>query len=533
MEIDASDAQVGRVPLLFVLLIASQVDKVSERRKEMSAIVETQFGIEQMTLNVSPTETKCAGRILLDKIATRQAVISVIGLGYVGLPLAVAFAEAGFSVVGIDTDTWKVNSLNMCKSYIQDVPSERLRALAGEVPGDGHSNMIVKGLPRPPLQFNDSRQNGGDGKSNGHAKPGTFYATTDADVLHEVDAVIICVPTPVTNTKDPDLTFITSAVDAIVPRLHQGMLISLESTTYPGTTDEVVLPRLNNSTLQVGEDFFVAFSPERIDPQRTDWTVRNTPKVIGGVTPLCSEVAYALYSSALDRIVPVTSPKTAEMVKLLENTFRAVNIALANEMAIMCNRLGVDIWEVIEAAKTKPYGFMPFYPGPGVGGHCIPVDPLYLSWKMKALNYNARLISVASEINAGMPEYVCQLIADALNDECKSLKRSRVLILGVSYKPNVNDIRESPVLEVIRLLRSKDVDVVYHDPYVPSLKLDGISMNLITLDSESLQAADCVVIGTDHQSYNWSWVMEHSHLIVDTRNATRGVHAGNARVVKV
>jgi len=327
-----------------------------------------------------------------------------------------------------------------------------------------------------------------------------------------------------------------TVVGEIARRLQPGMLIVLESTTYPGTTEELVLPSLQNArgqTFQVGRDFFLAFSPERIDPGQSDWTVRNTPKVIGGVTPHCLEVARSLYESTIERVVPVSSPKVAEMVKLLENTFRAVNIALVNEVAIMCDRLGIDVWEVIEAAKTKPFGFMPFYPGPGLGGHCIPIDPHYLAWKLKTLNYNARFIQLAAEINFSMPQYVLGKIADALNEEGRALKGSRVLILGVTYKADVGDLRESPALDLMHLLREKGAEVVYHDPHVPQLEVDGLVMTGVTLDRESLRRADCVVITAPHRSYDWAWVVENSRLVVDTRNATKGVEAHSARVVKL
>ena len=509
----------------------------------MSTITDMRFGVKQVEAAAPVTD---AGYMLLEKIATRQAVVAIIGLGYVGLPLAVAFGETGFSVVGVDVDERKVSSLNGGVSYIQDVSSDRIRALQahasgngnGNGTGNGHSNSPIKGLVQSHTVISP-KENGHNGKdsgvkdSSGKAPLGTLSATTDPEVLQDVDAVVICVPTPVYETKDPDLSYIISAVDMIVPRLHPGMLIVLESTTYPGTTEEIVQPRLEAKGLKVGRDIFLAFSPERIDPSRTDFTVNTTPKVLGGTTPMCLEITRTLYSSAIQRVVPVANPKTAEMVKLLENTFRAVNIGLANEMAIMCDKLGIDIWEVIEAAKTKPYGFMAFYPGPGIGGHCIPVDPLYLTWKMRALNYTAHLIETAAEINSGMPEFATQKVVDALNDDYKSLRGSRVLVLGVAYKPNVSDMRESPALELIHLLREKGADVIYHDPYVPSMTLHGVTMNSVTLDSETLQAADCIVIATDHQSYNWTWVAEHGHLIVDTRNAMRNVPAGKSRVVKL
>jgi|Deesub1362A_J573_1020465.scaffolds.fasta_scaffold09936_2 UDP-N-acetyl-D-glucosamine dehydrogenase len=453
---------------------------------------------------------------LLEKIERREAVVSVIGLGYVGLPLAVAFAEAGFRVIGIDIDQARVDAVNRGESYVQDVPRDVLARYAGD----------------------------------------RLSATTDYDALEEVDATIICVPTPLSKTKDPDMSYIVAATEEIAQRLHPGMLIVLESTTYPGTTEELILPRLEAAYARrwadgdhvavsgqrsavsgrqsaVGTGFFLAFSPERIDPGREDWTVRNTPKVIAGVTPQCLKIARALYECAIEQVIPVSSPRVAEMVKLLENTFRSVNIALVNEVAIMCDRLGIDVWEVIEAAKTKPFGFMPFYPGPGLGGHCIPIDPQYLAWKLKTLNYNARFIQLAAEINFGMPQYVLGKIADALNEDGKPLKGSRVLILGVAYKRDVGDTRESPALDLIRLLQGKGADVVYHDPYVPRLEVDGVPMSSVTLDEAALQRADCVVIVADHSEYDWEWIVEHSRLVVDTRNATKGVVANSARVVKL
>lgn len=460
---------------------------------------------------------------LVDKIETRTAVVSIIGLGQVGLPLAVAFAEAGFRVMGIDVDESRVRAINRGESYVQDAPSETMARLTSHVPRS---------------MSNVQRAN-------------RLSATTDYDALYDVDAAIICVPTPLSKTKDPDMSYIIAATDEVAQRLHRGMLIILESTTYPGTTEELVLPRLEDGYARqqtsgdgqvaevgrresaVGRDFFLAFSPERIDPGRKDWTVRNTPKVIGGVTPRCLEVARALYECAIEEVVPVSSPKMAEMVKLLENTFRGVNIALINEMAMMCDRLGIDIWEAIEAAKTKPFGFMPFYPGPGLGGHCIPVDPQYLAWKLKTLNYNARFIQLATEINLAMPQYVLGKIADALNEKGKPLRGSQVLILGVTYKADVGDLRESPALDLMHLLREKGAEVAYHDPYVPRLEVGGLAMAAVTLDREALQKADCVVIATAHNSYDWGWVMENSRLVVDTRNATRSVAANPGRVVKL
>ncbi len=458
---------------------------------------------------------------LLNKFENRDATVAIIGQGYVGLPLAVAFAEAGFRVIGVDVSAQQVEQLNQGVSHIPDVSSATIKRL------------VSAQHTAAPAQQTQS----GSINSNGHAGSalGSYQATTDYDRLREADAVIICVPTPLGKTKDPDLSLVVSAVDGIARRLHPGMLIVLESTTYPGTTEEIVLDKLQAGApaLTVGVDFFLAFSPERIDPGRLDWNVRTTPKVIGGVTADCTEVATALYGCAIETVVPVSSPSVAEMVKLLENTFRAVNIALVNEMAIMCDRLGVDVWEVIDAAKTKPFGFMPFYPGPGLGGHCIPVDPHYLAWKLKTLNYNARFIQLAAEVNFGMPEYVLNKISDALNENDKALKGSRLLIMGVAYKADVGDIRESPALDLIHLLQAKGAEVLYHDPYVPTLQIDDRYLENHELDQDLVEAADCVIIATAHTVHNWEWVVQHSRLVVDTRNATNGFADPQQKVVKL
>jgi UDP-N-acetyl-D-glucosamine dehydrogenase len=429
---------------------------------------------------------------LLSRLNTREAKVGIIGLGYVGLPLAVEFAEAGFNVIGLDVSREKVNQLNQGESYILDIPTERLKPLV---------------------------------------ETGRLCATTDYADLRQADTVSICVPTPLRKTKDPDMSFIIDSVDNLAEVVHPGMLIVLESTTYPGTTEEIVVSKLAEKGFKVGEDVFVAFSPERIDPSNPRFHVRNTPKVVGGMTPACSEVTAALYGAAVDIVVPVSSPTSAEMVKLLENTFRAVNIGLVNEMAVMCDKLGVDVWEVIQAASSKPFGFMPFYPGPGLGGHCIPVDPHYLSWKLKTLNYNARFIELASEINTAMPLYVMGKITDALNDDGKAVRGSRVVVLGVAYKRDVNDVRESPALDVIGLLREKGADVVYHDPLISHIRLEGeSSMDSTAYSDDLLETADCVVIVTDHSSYDWQHVVDHSKLVVDTRHVTPPQN-GRARVV--
>lgn len=429
---------------------------------------------------------------LLEKITSRQAKIGIVGVGYVGLPLVVAFAEAGFQVVGVDVDARKVTMLNSGHSYVEDVPDAVLRPFISN---------------------------------------GSFRASTDYADLAEVDAISICVPTPLRKTKDPDVSYIITAADSIARYGGAGKLIVLESTTYPGTTEEIILPRLIRHGDKVGYDFFLAFSPERIDPGRTDYTVFTTPKVIGGMTSHCLEVAVALYSTIVQKPVPVSSCATAEMVKLLENTFRAVNIGLVNEVALMCDKLGLNVWEVVEAATTKPYGYMPFYPGPGLGGHCIPIDPHYLSWKLKTLNYNARFIELAAEINSHMPEYVVSKVTNALNEACKAVKNSTILVLGVAYKPNVGDVRESPALDVIHLLQDRGGVVSYHDPYVADLLPEGFALTSIELTETAVQQADCVVIITHHQVYDWPWIANTAQLIVDTRNAIK--EKGNGRVVSL
>jgi UDP-N-acetyl-D-glucosamine dehydrogenase len=437
---------------------------------------------------------------LLDRLVRREAKIGVVGLGYVGLPLAVEFAEVGYSVIGIDLNETKVRQLNDGSSYIPDIPSERVRPLV---------------------------------------ESGRFCASADYDDLRQVDAISIAVPTPLRKTKDPDMSYVIEAVDRVSEICREGMLIVLESTTYPGTTQELIVPKVESKGFRVGEDIFVAFSPERIDPANPTYGVRNTPKVVGGMTSACTEVATALYSAAVDEVVPVSSPMTAEMVKLLENTFRAVNIGLVNEVALMCDKLGIDVWEVIRAAASKPFGFMPFYPGPGLGGHCIPVDPHYLSWKLKTLNYNARFIELASEINTSMPLYVVEKVTQALNDVSKPVRGSRIVVLGVAYKRDVDDVRESPALDVISLLQHRGARVAYHDPYVACIRLENDEIMERSPYSDSLLGnSDCVVIITDHSAYDWMHVLKHSPVIVDTRNATALARAqafpnGRARIVSL
>jgi len=433
--------------------------------------------------------------VLLEKLHKRSARVAILGLGYVGLPLATVFAEAGFNVIGIEPDNKKVESLVHGDSYVQDVPSEQLSRLVRE---------------------------------------GKLEATTDFSALQTADAVSICVPTPLRKTGDPDLSFILSATESLAKYMHSGMVIVLESTTYPGTTREIMLSKLTETcALKVGEDFYLAFSPERVDPGRKDWTTYNTPKVIGGITPACSEVASTWYGQALKTVVSVSSAESAEMAKLLENTFRMINIGLVNEMAIMCDRLGIDVWEVIEAAATKPFGFMKFTPGPGLGGHCIPIDPLYLSWKLRALNYTARFIDLASEINTGMPRYVVGKIQDALNEHAKPLKGSRVLVLGAAYKPDVDDLRESPALDVIELLRQKGAEVEYHDPYIPSIRQDDWTLHSIPDVLASAREADCVVIITNHSVYDYPALLNSASMIVDTRNALGSAGRENPKVVRL
>ena len=430
---------------------------------------------------------------LLAQVAARELRLGIIGLGYVGLPLAAEFAVSGCEVVGIDVDRQKVDLLNAGESYIADVPTSHIAELVGH---------------------------------------GKLSATTDFAALTELDAVSICVPTPLRKSKDPNISYVVAASEEIGRHVRPGTAVVLESTTYPGTTEEIVLPRLIERGLTPGEDIFVAFSPERVDPGNKVWKTRNTPKVMGGVTPACTEVAAAIYSLAVDHLVQVSSPAAAEMVKLLENTFRAVNIGLVNEVAIICDHLGLDVWEIIDAAATKPFGYHRFTPGPGLGGHCIPIDPLYLSWKLRGLDYEARFIALADNINSNMPRHVLTKIADALNEEAKPVRGSKIVILGVAYKPNVDDLRESPALDVIALLHERGANVVYNDPYVPVVAMEGLTLKSAELNEDLLRFADCVVVITDHTDYDWEWVRQHSCLVVDTRNALRET-AGGGRVVKL
>jgi UDP-N-acetyl-D-glucosamine dehydrogenase len=429
---------------------------------------------------------------LLGKIKDRSATTGVIGLGYVGLPLAMEFCEAGFTVIGYDVSERVTRALMRGESHIQDVPSKQ----------------VAK-----------------------YVKAGKFVATTQEARLGDCDTISIAVPTPLAKTRDPDMSYVIAAAEAVARRAKAGTLIVLESTTYPGTTRDVLQPRLEDRGLVLGTDVFLAFSPERVDPGNPTWHTKNTPKVLGGITPACTEVATALYESCIETVVPVSSPEAAELVKLLENTFRSVNIGLVNEMAIVCDRLGVDVWEVIDAAATKPFGFMKFTPGPGIGGHCIPLDPHYLAWKMRTLNYKTRFIDLASEINSGMPQVVVEKVVEALNDDRKALRGSRILVLGVAYKKNIDDMRESPALDVIRLLEERGAEVEYHDPHVPTYREEGHERSSVALTDAVLQKSDAVVIVTDHAAIDWARVAAKASLIVDSRNALGRSGPTKARVV--
>jgi UDP-N-acetyl-D-glucosamine dehydrogenase len=431
----------------------------------------------EIELVSSPTAT-----VLEDKIRTRRARVGIVGLGYVGLPLAVEFAKAGFIVTGIDISEEKTRRVNAGDSYVGDTPSSTLGPLV---------------------------------------EAGKLRATTDFSAVLELDTINICVPTPLRKTKDPDMSFIVSSCQEIARHFHAGMLVILESTTYPGTTDELVLPMLTKSGLEVGRDFFLCFSPERVDPGNPKYQTINIPKVVGGCTPACTRMGELFYSQALQTVVPVSSTQVAEMVKLLENTFRMINIGLANEMALMCDRIGIDVWEVIDAAATKPFGFMPFYPGPGLGGHCIPIDPFYLSWKTKQAGIEARFIELAGYINGQMPHFVVDKVQNALNDAGKPVKGSRILVMGVAYKRDIEDMRESPALDVMLLLKRRGGIISYCDPHVPALHLDDL--NLESTPQESAAGADCVVIVTDHKAFDYQALVEQAPLIVDSRNALKGV----------
>ena len=441
--------------------------------------------------------------MILEKIETRTARAGVIGLGYVGLPLTVAIARAGFRVTGIDICSEKIERLKQGISDVPDVTNEILAPLI---------------------------------------RSGQIQVTTDFSVLRELDTVNICVPTPLRENRTPDMQFITAAVEQVAQHLHPKQLIILESTTYPGTTEEIILPELNAhfskdispDTTQVGRDFYLAFSPERIEPGNSTYSMTNTPKIIGGVTAQCTHVAETFYAQFINKTHTVSSPRTAEMVKLLENTFRSVNIGLINEVALICDRMNLDVWEIVDAAATKPFGFMPFYPGPGLGGHCIPIDPHYLSWKAQMYQYHARFIELATEINSEMPKYVVDKIIHALNLQRKPLNGAQLLILGIAYKKDVGDIRESPALEVIRLILDKKADFLYHDPYVKDLSLDDRNIyHSEPLTADLVENADCVVILTDHDAIDYCWLVEHAQLVVDARNATRSVKKGQEKIIKI
>lgn len=424
----------------------------------------------------------------------RNATAAIIGLGYVGLPLALEIASAGFNVVGIDLDQNKIAQLKKGESYIGDVSDKTIAQVTST---------------------------------------GRFTPTSDFRALCDVDTVSICVPTPLSKSRDPDISFILSATEQIRKYLHTGQLIVLESTTYPGTTDELILPELETSGFRVGKDFYLAFSPERIDPGNTAFNTRNTPKIVGGITETCTEIARIFYSQFIERVIAVSSTKCAEMVKLLENTFRSVNIGMVNELALMCDILGVDVYEVIDAAATKPFGFIPFYPGPGLGGHCIPIDPHYLAWKLKALNFQARFISLAAEINGMMPSVVTSMVGEGLNRFSKSIRGSKVLILGVAYKKNVSDCRESPALDVMRMLIEKGAVLSYNDPFVEAVRINGSTLKSVELTSDTLTSQDCVIILTDHNAYDFRTIVAAAKLVVDTRNATKDLQEFKGKIIKL
>lgn len=431
---------------------------------------------------------------LLEKIESLDAQVGIVGLGYVGLPLAVTVGQAGYAVVGIDIADWRVEAVNAGHSYIGDVKGEGIAALA---------------------------------------QAGRLRATTDYASVRDCDVLIICVPTPLNKTRDPDLSYIIAAGEGIAAHMRAGQLIALESTTFPGTTEEILLPIFQSSGLEVGEDFFLAFSPERVDPGSKKWHTKNTPKVVGGMTPACQEAALAFYGRVVDRVVPVSSPSAAEMTKIFENTFRVINMGMVNEMAMLCDRLGLDIWEIIRAASTKPFGFMPFYPGPGVGGHCIPVDPFYLTWKAREVNFHTRFIELAGEINRHMPHFAREKVIRALNDRGKALKGSRILILGLAYKEDVADWRESPSFDVIRLLEEYGAQIEVHDPYIPQVDdpHEGIHVESIALTDEAIAGADCVLIITHHSVYDYQKIVDLAQVVVDTRNATKDIRRGREKII--
>jgi UDP-N-acetyl-D-glucosamine dehydrogenase len=429
---------------------------------------------------------------LLSRIRRKQFTAAVMGLGYVGLPLAVEYADAGIHVIGIDLDGVKVRAIREGRSYIDDVSSEAIR---------------------------------------GAVEAGRLRATSDFSAIAEADTVNICVPTPLRKTKDPDLSYVMNAAEQVAKYLHRDMLIVLESTTYPGTTDELLVPMFEEKGFKVGRDIFLAFSPERVDPGNRQYTTKNIPKVVGGATPQCTKIAAALYGGVLERVHPVSNATVAEMVKLLENTFRSVNIGLVNEIALMCNRMGIDVWEVIDAAKTKPFGFMPFYPGPGIGGHCIPLDPFYLSWKAKQFGFESRFIELAGVINGQMPHFVVGKVVDALNRFRRSVNGAKVLVLGVAYKRDISDVRESPALDILQLLGLKGAKLSYCDPHVPALSEHGIRMKAEKFTAATLRKADCVVVVTDHTAFDYRMIARESKVVVDARNALKGKNG--SRIIKL
>lgn len=436
-----------------------------------------------------------AARELEAKIQTHEALIGIIGLGYVGLPLSVEFARVGFPVVGVDVDRIRVQTIQRGESYIGDVPGPILKELVDQE---------------------------------------RLRASADFTLLAETDVVVICVQTPFTVTKEPDLNFVTSALKEIQQRLRRGQLIVLQSTTYPGTTEEVALPLLAASGLRVGEDYFLAFSPERVDPGNTRYSTGDIPKVVGGITPTCTRLTQRLFEQIVTRVYAVSSAKVAELTKLLENVFRSVNIALVNELTQLCDRMGVNVWEVVEAASTKPFGFMAFQPGPGVGGHCIPVDPYYLSWKAKEYDFNTKFIALAAEINENMPYYVAERVTEAINVRARrSIADARLLVLGVAYKRGVADVRESPALKVLERLQRRGATLTYHDQFVDRIRLNGHEYASVPLTAEEIRNADCVLILTDHDGIDYSWVVEQASLVFDTRNATRGIGAGSTKVIRL
>lgn len=450
-----------------------------------------------LTIKPVITEQDVLAKQLKEKIEKHQAKVGVIGLGYVGLPLAVEKGKVGFTVLGFEIDESKVKRVNSGINYIGDVKDEELRELS---------------------------------------RKGSLQATTDYSRLSECDVVVICVPTPLTITRDPDISFIQAASDQIAKYLRAGQLITLESTTYPGTTEEVILPQLERSGLKVGKDFFLAFSPERVDPGNKRFSTKNTSKVVGGVTPVCLEIAYTFYAQTIINVVPVSSPAAAELTKVFENTYRAVNIALVNELMLLCDRMGLDIWEVVEAAGTKPFGIQTFWPGPGVGGHCIPIDPFYLTWKAREYDFHTRFIELAGEINVEASYHVVNKVAEALNEENRSLKDAKLFVLGVAYKKDIDDVRESPALKIMELLRKEGAQVTYHDPFIPVIEPHGgstVHIESTPLTAETLSGADCVVILTDHSSFDYDFVAEKAKLIVDARNATKNVKQHREKIHKI